>query len=247
MKKILGTFLIILLIILLAYNVILTKKVKECENFIDTAYSLIGQIVIADDLTLSSTDVSYGSGYSSNYIKSEEMKREQIRKKLITLNTYLTIEKAETNDNVQETGNNQETEFALISGNSKLVLGKEITDFSKVPISTTENRGDGYVWDDIVYDDIKIRVVKNTDDGSYPILEMVTTSNNYETPRGIKVGDDAETLKEAYLGYIEKDYHGDWGDYYIFHSEDKFGFCKIMFYTENDVITKISVFDRIDG
>ncbi len=247
MKKIFGAFVIIVLIFLLVYDLILTQKMKECERFIDTAYSLIGQIVIADDLTLSNTDVSYGSGYSSNYIKNEEMKREQIKQKLLTLNTYLRIGKAEANDNSQETENNQETEFALISGNSKLVLGKEITDFPKVPVSTTENRGDGYVWDDIVYDDIKIRVVKNTDDGSHPILEMETTSNNYETPRGIKVGDDAEALKEAYLGYIEKDHHGDWGDYYIFNPEDEFGFFKIMFYTENDVITKISVFNGIDG
>lgn len=160
------------------------------------------------------------------------------------------IENKEINDLKQETdneNNNQETEFALLSGNSKLVLGKEITDFPKVPISTTENRGDGFVWDDIAYDDIQIRVVKNTDDGSHPILEMVTTSNNYETPRGIKVGDDAKTLEEAYLGYIEKDHHGDWGDYYIFSPEDELGFFKIMFYTENDVITKISVFDGIDG
>ena len=140
-----------------------------------------------------------------------------------------------------------EAEFALISSNSKLVLGKEIADFPKIPISTTENRGDGYVWDDIVYDDIQIKVVKNTDDGSQPILEMVTTSNNYETPRGIRVGDNIEELKEAYPIYLKKDYHGDWGEYYLYDPDDDIGFCKIMFYLKNDVITKISVFNGIDG
>ncbi|MBQ9314778.1 MAG: hypothetical protein IJ220_07320 [Clostridia bacterium] len=101
--------------------------------------------------------------------------------------------------------------------------------------------------DDIVYNDIQIRVVKNTDDGSQPILEIVTTSNNYETPREIKVGDDVETLRGTYPEYIEKHYHDEWGDYYLFDQENDIGFCKIMFYTENDVITKILVFDGIDG
>ena len=104
MKNVFSIFLIIGLVFLLIYDVILTKKLKECESFIDTAYSLIGGIVIADDLTLSNANVSY-VGYSSNYIENEKMKREQIKQKLTTFNTYLTIEKAETSDNSQEAWN----------------------------------------------------------------------------------------------------------------------------------------------
>ena len=146
-------------------------------------------------------------------------------------------------DNIKNDENGKsETEYALIYNDSILALNFEITNFPKEPISTTEGKGDGFVWNDLVYDDIQIRVLKNSYDGTNPIMEMTTSSDNYKTPRGIKVSDNVETLKKAYPEFLEKDDDGN----YTFNPDD-IGFYKIMFNIDNDVITEISVFNGIDG
>lgn len=189
---------------------------------------------------------------------SDDMKKifpSSVRNDMNDVHTDGTIEKLHSDIEEQATAyfyeilknNTQKTEFTLINNDIILNIGSEIKDFPKEPISTTEDSGDGYVWDDIAYDDIQIRIVKNTEDNKYPILEMTTTSNNYETPRGIKVGDNVEALKEAYSKYLTYEYHDELGNYYIFDPEDDIGFRKIKFCIANNVITKIIVYDGIDG
>ena len=113
-------------------------------------------------------------------------------------------------------------------------------------INVKEDSGDGFQWKDYLYDDAVITALI-TDDNTESIIKITTTSDNYKTPRGIKVGDNLELLKELYKDNLVKGLTDSNETYYIYDSEDDIGFNRIYFYLENDNISKIEVINGIDG
>ena len=126
--------------------------------------------------------------------------------------------------------------------NKKVILNEDINLFSKEPISEEEGRGDGFHWKDYVYDDIEIHALIG-DDGIERCNRIITTSQNYKTPREIKVGDSLEELLKLYPE-ASKD---PWNNIYIYHPEDEIGFNRIFFTLKNDVIIEIKLENGIDG
>lgn len=138
------------------------------------------------------------------------------------------------------------TEYTLLTvDNKKVILNEDIKLFDKEPISTEEGRGDGYHWNDYVYDDIEIHAIFN-DDGKEMCNRITTTSTNYRTTRGAKVGDSLEVLSELYPDDLKKASTYPWSDLYIYEPQEV-GFNRIYFTLENDIITKIMLENGIDG
>lgn len=141
--------------------------------------------------------------------------------------------------------NNEEinTEYALITeDNKKVILNEDIKLFDKEVISEEEGRGDGFHWKDYVYDDIEIHALIG-DDGIERCNRIITTSQNYKTPREIKVGDSLEELIKLYPE-ASKD---PWNNIYIYDPADEIGFNRIFFTLENDIIKEIKLENGIDG
>lgn len=135
------------------------------------------------------------------------------------------------------------TEYSLITeDNKKVILNEDIKLFDKEAISEEEGRGDGFHWKDYVYDDIEIHALIS-DDGIERCNRIITTSQNYKTPRGIKVGDSLEELIKLYPETLKDS----WNNVYIYDPEDEIGFNRIFFTLKNDVIIEIKLENGIDG
>lgn len=138
-------------------------------------------------------------------------------------------------------------EFTLISDKSKATLGADFKTFEKEPISKKEDRGDGFHWIDYAYDDINVTAMFDGDDVNQYIHVIETTSSNYETFRGIKVGDSLESLKNTYLEDLNQNIWNTAETEYVYYSPEKYGFNRIFFFLKNDVITRIRIENGIDG
>ncbi len=138
-------------------------------------------------------------------------------------------------------------EFTLILGETKATIGAEFTTFKKVPVSQKEDRGDGFHWIDYTYDDIEITAMFDGEDVKQYIHAMQTTSSNYQTPRGIKVGDSLESLQSAYPEDLTKNIWNTEETEYVYYSPEKYGFNRIFFYLKNDSIIRIRIENGIDG
>ena len=140
------------------------------------------------------------------------------------------------------------TEYALITDDyKKVILMENIKVFNKEPISEKEDRGDGFHWIDYTYDDIEVRAMFDGEDIEQYVNKIVTTSSNYKTPRNIKVGDSLLKLQEVYSEYLNNSSINSEKSLYIFDNEDEPGFYRIFFELENDIITKITIENGIDG
>ena len=149
---------------------------------------------------------------------------------------------------INEVKDNQDlnTEFALLADGFTINLNSDISTLNMEAINVKEDSGDGFQWKDYLYEDAVITALI-TDDNTESIIKITTTSDNYKTPRGIKVGDNLELLKELYKDNLVKGLTDSNETYYIYDSEDDIGFNRIYFYLENDNISKIEVINGIDG
>ena len=139
---------------------------------------------------------------------------------------------------------NLDEELMLLSEDGmKFKLNADMSTISQVPISEIEDRGDGFHWKEYTYEDIFVKALIG-DDTTTGIILISTTSNNYKTPRGIKVGDTLQDLHEKYKDELAKANSDE--TYYIYEPQDV-GFNRIYFYIENDTIIKISLDNGIDG
>ena len=135
-------------------------------------------------------------------------------------------------------------ELLLLSDDSiQFKLNADVSTIDKEPISEKEGRGDGFYWKDYSYEDVSVRALIG-DDNSTRIIHISTTSNNYKTPREIKVGDSLEKLQEKYPEDLTKGLSDEVCYIYVPQS---IGVNRIYFYLENDIITKIVVENGIDG
>ena len=135
-------------------------------------------------------------------------------------------------------------ELLLLSDDSiQFKLNADVSTIDKEPISEKEGRGDGFYWKDYSYEDVSVRALIG-DDNSTRIIHISTTSNNYKTPREIKVGDSLEKLQEKYPEDLTKGLSDEVCYVYVPQS---IGVNRIYFYLENDIITKIVVENGIDG
>jgi hypothetical protein len=139
-----------------------------------------------------------------------------------------------------------EAEFALYSGDLSIALNTDITNFKKEPIKVKDGSGDGFSWSEYEYYDITVKALK-TDDGTTNVIKITTSSSDYVTSKGIKVGDNTELLKERYDEYLYYQENIDNGDYYLYDPENDLGFKKIRFYVEDEIIKTIEMEDTIDG
>ncbi len=135
-------------------------------------------------------------------------------------------------------------ELLLLSeDNIRFKLNADVSTIDKEPISENEGRGDGFHWKEYSYGDIFVKALVG-DDNSTQIIRISTTSDNYKTPRDIKVGDGLEKLIEKY----PKDLTKTLSDEVCYVYEPQIiGFNRIFFYLENDIITKIVLENGIDG
>lgn len=135
-------------------------------------------------------------------------------------------------------------ELLLLSDDSiQFKLNADVSTIDKEPISEKEGRGDGFYWKDYSYEDVSVRALIG-DDNSTRIIHISTTSNNYKTPREIKVGDSLEKLQEKYPEDLTKGLSDEVCYVYVPQS---IGVNRVYFYLENDIITKIVVENGIDG
>jgi len=138
------------------------------------------------------------------------------------------------------------SDFALYSDDSEIALNADITNFKREPIKVKEGSGDGFSWREYEYYDIIVKALM-TDEGGTNVVKITTSSANYKTSKGIKVGDNIELLKELYNEKLYYQENIDNGNYYLYDPEDDLGFKKIRFYAENEVIKTIELEDTIDG
>lgn len=135
-------------------------------------------------------------------------------------------------------------ELLLLSeDNIQFKLNADVSTIDKEPISEKEGRGDGFHWKDYSYEDVSVRALIG-DDNSTQITHISTTSNNYRTPRDIKVGDSLKQLQQKYPEDLSKALSDEVCYVYVPQS---IGVNRIYFYLENDIITKIVVENGIDG
>ncbi len=139
------------------------------------------------------------------------------------------------------------SEFALYSGELGVALNADISRFKKEPIKVKDGSGDGFRWSEYEYYDITVKALKSDDTDKTNIIKITTSSPEYETSRGIKVGDNIELLKALYDEYLYYQENTDNGNYYLYDPEDDLGFKKIRFYVENEIIKTIELEDTIDG
>ncbi len=133
-------------------------------------------------------------------------------------------------------------ELLLLSEDS-IQLNADVSTIDKEPISVKEGRGDGFNWNDYLYEDVSVRALIG-DDKSTRIIRISTTSNNYKTPRDIKVGDGLEKLLKKYPEDLSKALSDK--ECYIYVPQS-IGVNRIYFYLEKDIITKIVIENSIDG
>lgn len=138
----------------------------------------------------------------------------------------------------------KQTEFCLISTDTAIELNSDIEKVNLKPLSVEHGSGDGFKWTENKYADVVIKVLYS-DDGKGFINRITTTSPNYETARGLKVGDGVSKLTDTYddLKYSETIEES----YYVYDPETDIGFKRIFFYVENDSVREIVVEDGIDG
>ena len=135
-------------------------------------------------------------------------------------------------------------ELLLLSDDSiQFKLNADVSTIDKEPISEKEGRGDGFHWKDYSYEDVSVRALIG-DDNSTQITHISTTSNNYRTPRDVKVGDSLKKLQQKYPEDLSKALSDEVCYVYVPQS---IGVNRIYFYLENDIITKIVVENGIDG
>lgn len=139
---------------------------------------------------------------------------------------------------------NLNEELLMLSDDGmKFKLNADMSTIGKESIGEIEGSGDGFHWKEYTYEDIFVKALL-TDGNSTNIILISTTSNNYKTPRDIKVGDSLKKLQEKYKDELTKANSDE--TYYIYEPE-VVGFNRIYFYIENDIITKITLENGIDG
>jgi len=137
----------------------------------------------------------------------------------------------------------RDKELLLLSeDNIQFKLNADISTIDKEPTSEKEGRGDGFHWKDYSYEDVSVRALIGDD--ATRIIRISTTSNNYKTPRDIKVGDSLKKLQEKYPDDLTKVQSDEICYVYV---PQNIGVNRIYFYLENDIITKIVVENGIDG
>ncbi len=135
-------------------------------------------------------------------------------------------------------------ELLLLSkDNIQFKLNADVSTIDKEPISEQEGRGDGFRWIDYSYEDVLVTALIG-DDNSTRIINISTTSNNYKTPRNIKVGDTLQKLQENYPEDLTKALSDEVCYVYVPQS---IGVNRIYFYLEKNIITKIVIENGIDG
>ena len=135
-------------------------------------------------------------------------------------------------------------ELLLLSkDNIQFKLNADVSTINKKPISEKEGRGDGFHWKDYFYEDVSLKALIG-DDNSTRIIRISTTSDNYNTPRNIKVGDSLKNLQERYPENLTKALSDE--DCYVYVPQS-IGVNRMYFYLENDKIKKIVIENGIDG
>lgn len=157
-------------------------------------------------------------------------------------------QKPDTKQVLQEV-NQTKSEFCLISDDHIYELNDEMLFANIKPMKVESGAGDGFKWEIYTYPNVEIKVLISDDNKKF-YNKITTTSSDYHTPRGIKVGDNFEKLSEAYKE--EFDLYGSTEDsegveIYVYDPEHDVGFNKIFFYIENNVINKIILENGIDG
>ncbi len=143
--------------------------------------------------------------------------------------------------------NTKKSEFCLISADNTYELNLEMPFANIKPTNVESGSGDGFKWEIYTYPDIEIKVLISEDGKKY-INEITTTSCDYKTSRGIKVGDDLEELSEVYKEELEVFAYMENGPtVYMYDPEDDIGFNKIYFYIYDGVINRITLINGIDG
>ena len=146
-----------------------------------------------------------------------------------------------TADNVK---NVQNKELLLLSEeNTVFRLNSDVSTINKEPISVKDGRGDGFRWKEYSYEDVLVRALIG-DDNSTQVISISTTSDRYKTPRDIKVGDSLKNLQEKYPENLTKALSDEFCYIYV---PQNIGVNRIYFYVENNVITKITIENGIDG
>lgn len=131
----------------------------------------------------------------------------------------------------------------LSKDNIQFKLNADVSTINKKPISEKEGRGDGFHWKDYFYEDVSLKALIG-DDNSTRIIRISTTSDNYNTPRNIKVGDSLKNLQERYPENLTKALSDE--DCYVYVPQS-IGVNRMYFYLENDKIKKIVIENGIDG
>ncbi len=139
------------------------------------------------------------------------------------------------------------SEFALCSGDLRIALNGDIAHLKKEPIKVKDGSGDGFSWREYEYYDISVKALKSDDSDITNIIKITTSSPDYKTSNGIKVGDSVEVLKELYKEHLFYQKNTDSGNYYLYDPENDIGFKKIRFYIEDETIKTIELEDCIDG
>ena len=138
-----------------------------------------------------------------------------------------------------------QTEFCLISPKTIIELNLDIKKLNMQPVSVEYGSGDGFKWTENKYEDVLIKALIS-DNNKEIINRITTTSSNYETVRGIKVGDSVSKLTNTYKDNLEYSESTE-KSYYIYDPENDIGFKRIFFYVDNDIINEIVIEDGIDG
>ncbi len=142
-------------------------------------------------------------------------------------------------------GDEERSEFCLVKANTIIELNTDMSKLQMQPTSVEHGSGDGFKWTINKYEDVEIKALISDDNKSI-INKISTESADYQTSRGIKVGDSVSTLKDVYNEYlmysesVEK-------KYYMYDPDNDIGFNRIYFYCTDDTITKIVIENGIDG
>ncbi len=144
-------------------------------------------------------------------------------------------------DNVINTLRIGQDEFCLSNDDFKVLLNYEMPLINKKPIEIKNERMDGYSWTDYKYDNIELRESPSFESNAYNMItKIVTTSSDYKTTRGIKVGDSLETLEIKYNN-LKKTMISSNETICVYDPQDDWGTNKIYFELKNNTITKITM------
>lgn len=142
-------------------------------------------------------------------------------------------------------GDEEKSEFCLVKEDTIIELNTDMSKLQLQPTSVEQGSGDGFKWTINKYEDVEIKALISDDNKSI-INKISTESADYQTTRGIKVGDSVITLKDVYNEHliysesVEK-------KYYMYDPDNDIGFNRIYFYCTDDTITKIIIENGIDG